>query len=97
MSTHFLTHEAKRYVGKIATPTGIGSRRVYVKRALCQAFVAESDGRALRESAVVTCQRCMVAKDAWLEMPKRKPLTVRRLRVLVGQSAGWTRDLRSDS
>ncbi len=38
----------------------------------------------LRESAVVDCPKCMVIKDAWLSLPKRKPLTVRRWRALRG-------------
>ena len=44
----------------------------------------------LRAGAVVTCPVCMVIKDAWLDLPKRKPLTLRRAREFV-KSLGFVR------
>ncbi len=56
-------------------------------RAICGArgahLVSWADSFELREAAVVACERCMVVKDFWLSMPKRKPLTVRRWRPLL--------------
>ncbi len=69
LQTHFFTADAKLYTNG--------------KRTLCEFFVPLARGRHLREATVVTCERCMVVKDAWLEQPRRKPLTVRRLRILM--------------
>lgn len=59
------------------------TRRVFVVRAICGRVVGNVDTVALRESNTVACEMCMVMKDAWLQLPKRKPLTVRRAAQLI--------------
>lgn len=79
MTTHFRIHDERRWKRKHEG----GVRKVWTRWALCEKGVPDEDTYVLRADVNVECGACMVVKDAWLEQPRRKPLTLRRLRALV--------------
>lgn len=80
--THFVMHGERAVMGSYLKQKRGHSRRVAVVRTICDSVAANIDTKTLREDLTVTCPKCMVMKDVWLSQPKRKPLTVRRARML---------------
>lgn len=83
MKAHFFAHGGRVVMRHFQKQKRGHARRVFVVRAICGRVVGNVDTVALRESNVVACEMCMVMKDAWLQLPKRKPLTVRRAAQLI--------------
>ena len=82
LDSHFVAHGERRVMKQYAKQKRGHARRLWVVRAICGHVVANLDTLTLRESNTVSCATCMVMKDAWLTMPKRKPLTNRRANAL---------------